>query len=57
MPRQRFAHQVIGAIRARAVVRDLTNAMLPLTILAKQLEVQYVSRHLRPVHPFFRHTL
>jgi hypothetical protein len=40
MPRQRFAHQVIGAIRARAVVPDLTNAMLPFAILAKQLEVQ-----------------
>ncbi|NGN91296.1 hypothetical protein G5C66_00900 [Nocardioides sp. KC13] len=37
LPRQRFTRQVIGAIRARAVVPDLTTAMLPLATLAKQL--------------------
>jgi hypothetical protein len=37
LSRQRFAHQLIGAVRARAVVPDLTNAMLPLVTLAKQL--------------------
>ena len=35
--RHLFAHQVVGAVRARAVVPDLRSAMLPLATLAKEL--------------------
>ena len=36
-PRHLLGHQVVGAIRARAVVPDLKRVMMPLTTLAKNL--------------------
>jgi hypothetical protein len=36
-PRHLFAHQVVGAVRARAVAPDLRRAIVPLAALAKKL--------------------